>query len=84
LDGAVNAVSPQAVRQRDFAAVLGRVLRRPSFAPLPAGVVSLLFGEMGRNLLLGGVHVAPSRLEGLGHTWRFPDLEGALRFESGR
>lgn len=84
LSGIVNAVAPQSLRQREFAALIGRVLRRPTFAPLPAFAVSLLFGEMGRNLLLAGTRAAATRLTSLGHRCRFPDLESALRFELGR
>lgn len=84
LAGVVNAVAPQQVPQREFAGILGRVLRRPSFAPVPSLVVGLLFGEMGRSLLLAGTRATPSRLAALGHRWRFPDLEAALRFELGR
>jgi uncharacterized protein (TIGR01777 family) len=84
LAGPLNAVAPSAVRQREFAAMLGRVLRRPASLPLPGFMVSLLFGEMGRNLLLGGIRVAPARLAAAGFTWRFTDLETALRFELGR
>ena len=84
LSGPVNVVSPQTVRQREFASTLGRVLRRPAFAPLPGLVVSTLFGEMGRSLLLGGTRAAPTRLTALKHSWRFTDLESALRFEFGR
>ncbi len=84
LRGMVNAVAPQTLRQRAFAATIGRVLHRPAFAPLPGFVVSLLFGEMGRNLLLAGTRAAPGLLTSLGHRWRFADLESALRFELGR
>lgn len=82
--GIVNAVAPQTLRQREFAATIGRVLRRPAFAPLPGFVVSLLFGEMGRSLLLAGTRTVPAFLTELGHRWRFTDLESALRFELGR
>lgn len=84
LSGPLNAVAPGAVRQAEFAATLGRVLRRPAFMPLPGFVVALLFGEMGRSLLLGGIRAAPARLEAASFAWRFSDLEAALRFELGR
>jgi uncharacterized protein len=84
LSGMVNVVAPQTLRQREFAATIGRVLRRPAFAPLPAFMVSLLFGEMGRSVLLGGTRAAPTRLSAIGHRWRFDTLEAALRFELGR
>jgi NAD dependent epimerase/dehydratase family enzyme len=84
LRGPLNAVAPGAVTSRDFAKVLGRVLRRPAFMPLPALAVRAIFGEMGRELLLASQHVRPSALEAAGFPFRHPDLEGALRFELGR
>lgn len=84
MSGPVNAVAPHAVRQAEFARVLGHVLHRPAIVPLPSFAVSLLFGEMGRTLLLGGVRVAPQKLTDLGFCFRFSDLEAALRFELGR
>lgn len=81
--GAVNLVAPEAVPQREFARVLGRVLRRPAFAPLPAPIVRLLFGEMGERLLLDGVFVRPTVLEREGFRFTHAKLEEALRLELG-
>jgi uncharacterized protein (TIGR01777 family) len=84
LEGAVNAVAPEAVTNREFARRLGRVLRRPAVVPLPSFAVRKALGEMGETLLLGGARVAPARLERTGFRFLFGDLEGALRFELGR
>jgi uncharacterized protein (TIGR01777 family) len=79
LDGPVNAVAPGASRNREFTRTLGRVLRRPTPLPLPAWAVRLLFGEMGRELLLAGARVVPGRLEQAGFAFGHRDLEPALR-----
>jgi len=84
MHGAVNAVAPAALPQRGFAGVLGRVLGRPAFAPLPAAVVRTMFGEMGQRLLLEGALVRPSVLETHGYRFTHPSLEQALRLELGR
>jgi len=84
LHGPVNFVSPRPVAQRGFARVLGRVLYRPSFAPLPAPLVRLLFGEMGQRLLLDGAFVRPAVLESQGFRFEHDSLERALRLELGR
>lgn len=76
--GEINAVAPEPIRQADFAAVLGAVLHRPAIAPLPGFAVGLLFGDMGRTLLLGSSRVAPAKLKEAGFIWQFPDLRGAL------
>jgi uncharacterized protein (TIGR01777 family) len=84
ISGAVNIVAPGALPQRGFAGVLGRVLRRPSFAPLPAPVVRLLFGELGQRALLEGALVRPTVLESHGFRFTHASLEDALRLELGR
>lgn len=83
LSGVVNAVSPNPLRQADFARVLGRVLSRPAVLPTPAFAMRLAFGEMAEELLLAGARVAPGRLSERGFVWRSPELEGALRLELG-
>lgn len=84
LRGPVNFVSPLPLAQRGFAKVLGRVLRRPAFAPLPAFVVRAMFGEMGQRLLLEGAFVRPAALESQGFRFEHASLERALRLELGR
>ncbi|WP_224372939.1 TIGR01777 family oxidoreductase [Hyalangium versicolor] len=84
LRGPVNGVSPQAVRQGDFARTLGRVLSRPAVFPLPAAAVRALFGEMGKETLLTGAHVSPELAERHGYPFMLPELESALRFTLGR
>ena len=82
--GAFNAVGPDPMSQRDFARVLGRVMRRPSFAPLPAFMVKLLFGEMGERLLLDGQFVEPKRMIDAGYRFAQPMVEDVLRLQLGR
>lgn len=78
-EGAFNLTSPNPVRQKQFARVLGRVLRRPAFAPLPGFVLRIVFGELARPLLLEGQKVLPNRLLQSGFEFRNPDLEESLR-----
>lgn len=83
--GPVNAVAPLPVRNAEWAATMGRVLRRPTVIPVPAvGPKVLLGGEGAQELALASQRVRPAVLEGLGHRFRFADLEPALRHELGR
>ncbi|MFN7147818.1 MAG: TIGR01777 family oxidoreductase, partial [Myxococcota bacterium] len=84
LEGPVNVVAPAPVTQAEFARVLGKVLHRPAFLPLPGFAVKALFGEMGQGVLLAGQRVAPQRLLDSGYRFLRPELEAALRFELGR
>ncbi len=84
LSGPVNAVAPAPVTNREFTRTLARLLHRPALLPLPAAAVRLLFGEMGRTLLLESARVLPRRLAESGFSHLHPTLEGALRAELGR
>lgn len=46
LDSPLNAAAPNAVRNSEFAQLLGRSLRRPAVLPVPEFAVRLMFGEM--------------------------------------
>lgn len=83
-DGAVNGVAPGAVRNREFAETLGRVLRRPAVVPVPAAGLKMVFGQMAEEALLTGVRAVPTKLEATGFRFRQRELEGALRRVLGR
>ncbi len=74
---AINCVSPNPVTMKQFCDTLGRVLKRPSWAPVPAPALRLLLGEMA-ELLLGGQCALPAELIKAGYAFRYPTLEKAL------
>ena len=84
LRGPANASAPHPVTNSEFTRTLGRVLRRPTFFAVPALGVRLVFGEMGKALLLSSARLEPARLLEAGYQYRFPELEGALRHVLGR
>ncbi len=77
LEGAVNAVSPQPVQQRDFQRALTRKLGRPLWLRVPAWVLNTALGEMA-ELLVRSQRVAPRRLAGQGFEFRYPVIDAAL------
>ncbi|HET9137059.1 MAG TPA: TIGR01777 family oxidoreductase [Candidatus Kapabacteria bacterium] len=79
ISGPVNAVAPNAVRNREFVKLLGKALHRPAFMPLPSFAVKLIFGEMGDGLLLGSQHVIPKVLEAKGFGFEQTDLLTCLK-----
>jgi NAD dependent epimerase/dehydratase family enzyme len=80
----VNLVAPNPVPNEEFARTLARVLSRPALAHVPAVAVELLFGEMGREILLASQRVHPRRLMAAGFEFGCPTLEQALRSELGK
>lgn len=79
ISGAINAVSPTPVTNREFTKTLGRVLSRPTIFPLPAFAAKFALGEMADALLLASTRVIPSRLENTSFSFAHPHLEPALR-----
>ncbi|WP_410614216.1 TIGR01777 family oxidoreductase [Amycolatopsis sp. lyj-109] len=79
LSGPVNAVSPEPVRNAEYARTLGSVLKRPTLPELPSSGPRLLLGEDGaRELALAAQRVEPRRLAEAGHEFRHPRLADAL------
>jgi uncharacterized protein (TIGR01777 family) len=81
--GPVNAAAPTPVTNKEFSRALGRVLRRPAFAPVPALAIKALYGEMS-EIVTKGQRVVPERALELGYTFAQPALEPALRDALGR
>ena len=77
LNGAVNVVSPNPVTNAELARTIGAVLHRPSWLPVPAPALRLLYGE-GADPILTGQRVFPRVLEARRFEWRFPTLRAAL------
>src|SRR5680860_49930 len=81
--GPVNLTAPEPVTNKELSKTLGRVLKRPAIAPVPALAIKALYGEMA-IIVTTGVRAVPKRLEELGYTFRQPELERALRSATGK
>ncbi len=79
LIGPVNLVSPYAITNRELTKTLGRLLHRPTIAPLPAFAARAMFGEMADAALLASGRAAPLALMESGYKFKHPKLEPALR-----
>jgi uncharacterized protein (TIGR01777 family) len=85
IEGAINAVGPTPVRNRDYVRALGRVLHRPTLIPAPIPLMKLaLGGEMIDETLLASQKVVPARLEGTGYEFLDRTIEDAFRRELDR
>ena len=83
-EGIYNLTAPEPVTQKQYAKVLGKVLRRPWFAPAPGFMLRLMLGEMAQALVLDGQRVHPQRLLESGYEFEHRDLESCLRQCLGR
>jgi uncharacterized protein len=76
--GPINAVAPSPVTMAEFTKILGQVLHRPSWFPVPEFVLKMALGELS-SLMTTGQKVAPLVAQRGGYRFRYPFLEGALR-----
>jgi len=78
VQGPVNMSAPKPARNLEFTRTLGRVLHRPTFMAVPSLMVRLALGELSA-VVLEGCKMVPGVLQEEGFSFRFPNLEDALR-----
>jgi uncharacterized protein (TIGR01777 family) len=84
LSGPVNLVSPSPTTNRSFSRALGQVLHRPALIPVPAFVITILFGEMAEDTILSSSRAVPSALLKAGFSFEHNRIEAALAHVLGR
>lgn len=75
--GPVNVTSPFPRRMKDFGQVIGSVLHRPHWFPVPSLAMKLVLGKKSA-LVLEGQNVVPQVLMKEGFDFSFPSLESTL------
>lgn len=76
--GPFNVTAPHPVTNAEFSRALGQAVGRPARLPVPSSVLRLVLGEMS-TVILQGQRAVPRRLLDLGFTFRFAELDTALR-----
>lgn len=79
VNGPVNVVAPQPVRNSEFTRVLAGVLHRPAVFPAPAFALRLALGQMADALLLSSQRVQPEKLAKISYKFRYETLQSALQ-----
>jgi hypothetical protein len=79
LNGAFNLTAPGSLKMKDFCSVLGKVMRKPSWFPLPGFFLHLIYGQMAEETILTGQRVIPKRLQEAGFEFIYPEAEPALQ-----
>lgn len=78
VEGPVNLVAPNPVRNVEFVRAVAAELRRPAVAWVPALALRAVLGEMAAGLVLSSANVRPTRLETSGYRFSSPELSPAL------
>ena len=77
VSGAVNAVAPQHLRNKDFSNLLGQALHRPTLLPVPGFLLKAGLGEFATDLL-SGQKAEPAVALKLGYAFKYQTLSQAL------
>jgi uncharacterized protein (TIGR01777 family) len=75
--GPFNATAPHPVKMEEFCKALAKVLKRPSWASVPASVLTLVLGEMA-DMLLAGQRALPEAARKLGYNFKYSIITEAL------
>ncbi len=76
--GPVNITGPKPLTNAEMGKVIGRIMKRPSFIPVPGFALKLALGEVS-SLVLDGQKVLPERLTELGFRFKYETAEAALQ-----
>jgi uncharacterized protein (TIGR01777 family) len=76
--GPMNITTPNPVTNGELAKLIGRVMGRPSWIPVPGFALRLAFGEVA-EVVLKGQRAAPKQLLDLGFEFQFPAAEAAMK-----
>lgn len=78
VSGAVNAVSPNPVTNKQFSKTIAKILHRPMWFPVPAFMLKILFGEIA-VLITNGRKAMPEKISELGYKFKYENAEDALK-----
>ena len=77
LVGAVNAVAPNPVRNKELTSTLGRVIKRPVLFRIPKIILRIILGQLA-YAVIGSQQVIPKKLRETGFNYKYPDIYKAL------
>jgi len=75
--GVYNATAPNPVRMVELCQVLGEILHRPSWLPVPDFVLHTILGDAAQ-VVLEGQQVMPDRTIASGFSYQYPQVREAL------
>lgn len=78
IKGAVNASSPNPVRMKDFAKIIGKILHRPGFIPAPEFLLRILFGDVA-EAVIAGRRALPKKLTEAGFKFKYENAVEAVK-----
>ena len=76
--GLYNFVAPEMANNLQLSNLIAKIWKRPIIFKIPAFIIKILFGQMGKELFLNSIKVSPTRLVTEKFIFRYPKLPEAL------
>lgn len=76
--GIYNLVAPNISTNKQFTQIMGQLLKRPVFLPVPAFALKLIYGEAAR-IMINGEKVFPAHLLNDEFSFEYPTIDSALK-----
>lgn len=78
IKGAINAVAPDLITMNEFAQILGKVMKRPSWFRVPGIVLNVIVGE-GAETIIKTPKIIPEFLQQHNFNFKYKNAESALK-----
>ncbi len=78
LSGSFNLCAPNLVVSKEFFKILGKVIKRPSWLPVPEFILKFALGEVAQELVFVSQRAVPDRLLKNGFRFKYTELKLAL------
>ena len=79
IEGAINITSPNPVTNYKFSQTLSKLLSKPMFFTIPPSWIKAFLKNRGKEILLEGSRVMPTKLITIGYNFIHTKLEDALK-----
>lgn len=78
ISGPINLVAPKSCSNAEFSRELAQKFSRPCFLHMPKFMVKILFGKMGKELLLASQKIAPHKATENGYDFKYISIKEAI------
>jgi uncharacterized protein (TIGR01777 family) len=79
LSGVFNVTSPSPATNEEFTKCLATVFHKPAFCHIHSGIIKLIFGQMGEEILLYSQRVLPRNLLNNGFKFKYETIEECVK-----
>jgi hypothetical protein len=76
--GVYNLAAPYPVTQKEIVSQIAKKIKRPAWFSIPTFIIILIFGKVGRDLLLASQNINSKKLQKSKFTFSYPTIDKAL------